>query len=382
MERAVAALTGVRVVHLSAMGPIPFATMLLADLGADVIRVDRASAPTDLTGLPLHDDPRTRGQRAIGVDLKQSAGVELVRELVATADVFLEGMRPGAAERLGLGPADLRSSHDRLIYGRMTGWGQQGRLASHVGHDINYLAVAGALHPMGPAVAPPAIPLNLVADFGGGGTYLVMGVLAALVQRAQTGQGQVIDCAMVDGVASLTTLFHGMLANGTWTDERESNLIDGAAPFYSTYRTADGGFMAVGAMEPRFYAAMLTGLGLELADWPQNDRSRWAQQREQMAAVFAGQTRAHWTDLFAAREACVTPVLTLTEAAASPELQDRATFIDADGVRQPAPAPRLSDSTTTPGPRSGWCSHTDELLADLGHGSAAVADLRARSIVA
>lgn len=331
------ALNGVRIVYLAALGPIPFATMLLADLGADVVRVDRASAPPDLTGLRLEDDPRTRGQRGIGLDLKRPEGIDIARSLIRRADVFLEGMRPGAAERMGLGPDDLRAGHPELIYGRMTGWGQDGPRSGQVGHDINYLSVAGALHPIGPADSPPAVPLNLVADFGGGGAYLAVGVLAALLQRTATGRGQVIDCAMVDGVASLTAMFHGMLGNGSWTTDRESNLVDGAAPFYRTYLTADGGYVAVGAMESKFYAAMMGGLGLSVAEWPQHDRSRWAQQRSLMAEIFQSNTRDHWTRLFAGLEACVTPVLTLAEAAQDKALLSRSTFVDWDGLVQPAP---------------------------------------------
>jgi alpha-methylacyl-CoA racemase len=375
-------LNGIRVVHLAALGPIPFAAMLLADLGADVVRIDRSSSPPDLTGLDLQDDPRTRGQRGIGIDLKRPEGTELARRLVDTADVFLEGMRPGAVERLGLGPTELTDRNDRLIYGRMTGWGQSGPRALRAGHDINYLSIAGALHPIGPSDAPPAVPLNLVGDYGGGGTYLVMGVLAALFARTASGRGQVVDCAMVDGVASLTAMFHGMLATSTWTDEREANLIDGGAPFYRTYATSDGRYVAVGAMESKFYAELMDGLGLDLAEWPQADRARWPQQSARMAAIFAGRTRDHWTDLFAGRDACVTPVLTLAEAAAAPELRDRGTFVEWDGLVQPAPAPRLSASPPRRRPRSHWCGNTDELLAELGHDGASIARLRAGGIVA
>jgi alpha-methylacyl-CoA racemase len=375
-----AALAGVRVVYLAALGPVPFATMVLADLGADVIRIDRADAPPALTGLKLEEDPRTRGQRAIGVDLKKPGALELVRSIVRDCDVFLEGMRPGAAERLGLGPDDLTTADPRLIYGRMTGWGQDGRMSGRVGHDINYLSIAGALYPIGPADSPPAVPLNFVADFGGGGMFLVAGVLAALYQRTTTGRGQVIDCAMVDGVAALTGMFHGMLANGTWTDQRQANLVDGGAPFYRTYRTSDDKYVAVGAMEPKFYAALMAGLGLDVAEWPQRDRSRWAAQCARMEDVFVGNTRDHWAAVFVDVEACVTPVLTLSEAAAYPELADRSTFVDWDGLVQPAPAPRLADSPVTQRPRSAWCSHTDEILAEFGYDDATA--LRAAGVVA
>lgn len=376
------ALDGIRVVFLAAPGPIPFATMLLSDLGADVVRIDRASAPPGLTGLALEDDPRTRGQRGIGLDLKDPDALAIARRLIEAADVFLEGMRPGAAERMGLGPTDLTSANERLVYARMTGWGQGGPLAGAAGHDINYLSVAGALHPIGPSDRPPAVPLNLVADFGGGGAYLALGVLAALFQRSVTGRGQVVDAAMVDGVASLTSMFHGMLARGLWTDDRESNLFDGAAPFYRTYATSDGRHVAVGALEPKFYEQLLTGLGLTPADWPQHDRANWPAQIAAMQEIFAGDTRDHWTSKFAGVDACLTPVLSLAEAATAPELRARGTFVDWDGLAHPAPAPRLSGSPAGHRPRSGWCSHTEDLLHELGYDSPDVERLRARGVIA
>ncbi|MDT4932349.1 MAG: alpha-methylacyl-CoA racemase [Pseudonocardiales bacterium] len=378
---ASAALNGVRVVYLSALGPVPFAAMLLADLGADVIRIDRASGPIDVTGLDLAADPRTRGQRAIGLDLKRDDGVALARRLTERADVFVEGMRPGVAERMGLGPEPLRASNPRLVYARMTGWGQSGPLANTVGHDINYLAAAGGLHPIGPSDRPPVVPLNLLADFGGGGAYLVMGILAALLQRASSGRGQLIDCAMVDGVASLTTMFHGLLAGGTWTDTREANLLDGAAPYYRTYVTSDDRYVAVGALEAKFYAELMDGLGLDAAEWPQQDRSLWPRQRDVMAEVFRGDTREHWVSVFADREACVTPVNTFGEAAGSAHLRARSTFVEWGGLVQPAPAPRLSDSPPTARPRSGWSSHTDEILRELGTDTDSISRLRNQGTV-
>ena len=266
------ALSNVRVLCLSALGPVPFAAMLLGDLGAQVIRVDRPGRAGSLTGLPLEDDPRTRGHRGIGIDLRGPAGRAVLLRLVAGADVFLEGMRPGAAEKLGIGPDDLLDVNPALVYGRATGWGQSGPRAAQAGHDINYAAVAGGVFPLGPVDAPPLPPLNLLADFGGGGAYLALGVLAAVHQRGLTGRGQVVDAAMVDGVASLTAMLHGMLAAGLWSDRRGDNLLDGAAPFYRTYRTADGGFMAVGALEPQFYGELLDALGLDRGEWPQHDQ--------------------------------------------------------------------------------------------------------------
>jgi len=376
------ALGDLSVVCLSGLGPVPFAAMLLGDLGARVIRVDRPGRTGRLTGLPLEDDPRTRGHRGVGIDLRGASGRAVLLRLIARADIFLEGMRPGAAEKLGIGPDDLLDVNPALVYGRATGWGQSGPRAAQAGHDINYAALAGGVFPLGPAGAPPLPPLNLLADFGGGGAYLALGVLAALHQGRLTGSGQVVDAAMVDGVASLTTMLHGMLAAGLWTDRRGENLLDGAAHFYRSYRTADGCFMAVGALEPQFYRELLDALGLDPGDWPQHDRSRWPEQSRRLAGIFASRTRAEWEQVFAGREACVTPVLSLAEAATSAELRERGTFVDWGGVRQPAPAPRLSASAVIERPRSGWCSHTGQILAELGYAADEVAALRADEVVA
>jgi len=376
------ALGDVRVVCLSALGPVPFAAMLLGDLGAQVIRVDRPGRAGSLTGLPLEDDPRTRGHRGIGIDLRDSAGRAVLLRLVERADVFLEGMRPGAAEKLGIGPDDLLDVNPALVYGRATGWGQSGHRATEAGHDINYAAVAGGVFPLGPVDAPPLPPLNLLADFGGGGAYLALGVLAAVHHRALTGRGQVVDAAMVDGVASLTTMLHGMLAAGLWTDRRGENLLDGAAPFYRTYRTADGGFMAVGALEPQFYRELLDTLELDPGEWPQHDRSRWPEHSRLLAEIFTTRTRAEWEQIFASRDACVTPVRSLAEAATSAELRERGTFVDWGGVPQPAPAPRLSASAVIERPRSRWCGHTDQILAELGYPADEIAGLRTDKVVA
>jgi len=376
------ALSDVSVVCLSAVGPVPFATMLLGDFGARVTRVDRPGKSGSVTGLALEDDPRSRGHRGIGIDLRRPAGRDVLLRLVASADVFLEGMRPGAAEKLGLGPDDLLDVNPRLVYGRATGWGQDGPRASQAGHDINYAGLVGGVFPLGPADAPPLPPLNLLADFGGGGAYLALGVLAALHQRQLTGRGQVVDAAMVDGVASLTTMLHGMLAAGLWSDRRGDNLLDGAAHFYRTYTTADGGYLAVGPIEPQFYRDLLDALGLDPAQWPQHDRSRWPELSERLAAIFASRTRADWERVFAGRDACVTPVLSLAEAGNSAELRERGTFVDWDGMPQPAPAPRLSASPPVERPRSRACGHTDEVLAELGYQADEVAGLRAANAVA
>ncbi|WP_433222409.1 CaiB/BaiF CoA transferase family protein [Dactylosporangium sp. CS-047395] len=307
-------LAGVRVVLLAGAGPSPFAGMLLRERGAEVIRVDRPGAGDGVSGLPVGLDSRYTGVRTVTADLKTAAGLATVRGLVAEADVFVDPYRPGVVDRLGLGADALCAEFPALVYVHMTGWGHDGPWSQRAGHDINYLAIAGALYPTGPAGHPPLPPLNLLADFGAGGTYLVIDVLAALLDRTRTGRGAVLDVSMVDAVHSLTTLLHDMRAAGLWTDERESNIFDGGAPFYRTYRTADGGFVAVGAIEPAFHRALLATLGIDPAGWPQHDRDRWPAQRAELARVFATRTRADWERAFAGVDACVTPVLTPAEA--------------------------------------------------------------------
>jgi len=363
-------LTGVRVVELAGIGPAPFAAMLLADLGADVVRVDRPSPSRSPLGGPSRD-LLNRGKRSIIVDLKHADGAEVVLGLAEHAAILIEGWRPGVAERLGIGPPAALARNPGLVYGRMTGWGQQGPLAHTAGHDIGYIAVAGCLHPIGRAGGPPQIPLNLVGDFGGGALYLVVGCLAALHVARSTGRGQVVDAAIVDGAAHLTTMFCGPLADGGWRAERGSNLLDGGAPFYDVYATADDGHMAVGALEPQFYAELLRILGLADADLPaQHDVSGWPVLRDRFAATFATRTRAEWTELFDGTDACVAPVLSLAEAQHHPHLAARATFEDHFGVRQPAVAPRLS---RTPGaigdgpPMPG--AHTQTVLTEWGLGA-------------
>lgn len=375
-------LSSLTVVELAGIGPAPFAGMMLADLGASVLRVDRPGVSA--SGLPPAGDLLSRGRRSIGVDLKSDAGGALVRELAADADVLLEGFRPGVAERLGVGPDACRAVNPRLVYGRMTGWGQEGPWAGRVGHDLTYVAVAGPLGQIGEADRPPPPPLNLVADFGGGGMLLVSGVLSALVERGVSGQGQVVDAAMVDGVAVQTAMFHGMAAVGAWNHERQANLLDGGAPFYRCYRCADGRFVAVAALEPRFYAALLEGLGLEPAEWPQHDPQRWPAQRRQLAEIFADASREAWAAHFDGSEACVVPVLTLDEAPEHPHLAARGTYVrreDTEGW-QPAAAPRLSRTPgEVPAPPPAPGAHTDEVLAQLGRSAEQIAALRADGVV-
>ena len=331
-------LAGVRVIELGGIGPGPHAGMILSDLGADVVRVRR---PGGLQMPPEDVDLMHRGKRAVDLDVKNQP--QLLLDLVAKADVLLDCFRPGTCERLGIGPEDCTAVNPRLIFARITGWGQDGPLAMTAGHDINYLSQTGALNAIGYRDRPPVAPLNLVADFGGGSMFVVLGIVAALYERAQSGQGQVIDAAMVDGVSILAQMMWTMKATGSLRDERESFLLDGGAPYYRTYQTADGGYMAVCAIEPQFFALLLSGLGLSADDVPgQHERDRYDEMRAIFAQRFAGQTRAHWTAVFAGTDACVTPVLTWSEAARDEHLRARGTLIDSGGATQAAPAPRFS----------------------------------------
>jgi alpha-methylacyl-CoA racemase len=337
-------LVGLRVVELAGIGPGPHAAMLLADLGADVVRVERPAG--GLQFVPSDKDQLLRGRRSIRLDLKDSTDRQTLLALVQRADVLIEGLRPGVAERLGVGPADCQTRNPRLVYARMTGWGQDGPLAERAGHDINYIAVSGVLHAIGSAGGKPVPPLNLVGDFGGGSTFLVMGVLAALWERERSGTGQVVDAAMVDGVSALAQMFWSFRACGLWSDARGTNLLDSGAPFYDTYACSDGRYVAVGALEPQFYAALLDGLGLADAGLPdRSDPATWPVLRQRFAEVFASRSRDEWVAMFDGTDACVAPVLSFAEVPDHPHIAARRTIVTLGGVPQAAPAPRFSRTT-------------------------------------
>ena len=340
-------LDGLKVVEMPAIGPVPFSGMLLADLGADVLRLDR----TGDSGLGIPVDVRYdllgRGKRSLALDLKASDARELVLSLLHKADVVIEGFRPGTMERLGLGPDVALARNPRLIYGRMTGWGQEGPLASAAGHDINYLSLTGALHAIGRQGEAPVPPLNLVADFGGGSMFLITGILAALHERHRSGRGQVIDAAIVDGASSLMTIMYGLLAQGSWRDERGVNLLDGGAPWYDTYRCRDGRFVSVGAIEEKFFAELLHKLGIDGARFPDHmDRACWPAIRAALSQAFASRTRDEWSAQLEGSDACCAPVLSMDEAPRHPHMAARRSFVDHAGVVQPGAAPRFS---RTPG---------------------------------
>jgi alpha-methylacyl-CoA racemase len=371
-------LSGVRVLELAGIGPGPFCGMMLADMGADVLRVDRLE-PADL-GLPLDPgfDIMARGRRSIGLDLKHPEAIEIVLALLEKADALIEGFRPGVTERLGLGPDACFARNPRLVYGRVTGWGQDGPLAQAAGHDINYIAISGALHAIGRRGEAPVPPLNLVGDFGGGAMYLAFGIACALVERHSSGRGQVIDAAMSEGAASMMSIFYARLAAGLWRDERGVNAIDGGAPWYGVYETADGKYISIGCIEGRFYATLIGCLGLDAATLPrQHDRARWPELRARLRDAFKQKTRDEWCESLAGHDVCFAPVLSLAEAPAHPHNRARGTFMERDGVIQPAPAPRFS---RTPGsversaPRRG--EGGSAALAEWGFDAAKIARFR------
>jgi alpha-methylacyl-CoA racemase len=377
-------LAGYRIVELAGIGPGPMCCMLLSDMGAEVVRIDRVS-PADLgSPRPYQYDLLNRGRRSVAVDLKKTEGVEVVLRLVERADALVEGFRPGVTERLGLGPADCFARNPRLVYGRMTGWGQEGPIAHAAGHDINYISLIGALHSIGPAGGKPVPPLNLVGDFGGGGVFLAFGIACGLLETAKSGQGQVIDAAMTDGAASLMTAVFGLWAAGTWTDQRGENILDGGAHFYGAYETADGKYISVGSIETKFYAELLRLGGLESMDLPeQMDRARWPQMQDRLTALFKTKTRDEWCAIMEGSDVCFAPVLTMGEAPHHPQNKARDTFVEVDGVPQPGPAPRFS--RTKPeiqGPPAKPGQHTDEALANWGFSAEEIANLHGAGAVA
>ncbi|QYE35083.1 CoA transferase [Polymorphobacter sp. PAMC 29334] len=369
-------LAGLRIIELAGIGPGPFAGMMLADHGAEVIRVDRPGARIDAR------DPLLRSRTLVGVDLKSPEGIAVVRDLVRTADGLIEGFRPGVTERLGLGPDALLADNPKLVYGRMTGWGQTGPYAAAAGHDINYIALAGALHAFGRAGEKPTPPINMVGDFGGGGMMLAFGMVSALLHAAKTGAGQVIDAAMTDGAAVLMSMIWGFRANGMWSDDRGTNLLDTAAHFYDSYETRDGKWIAIGSIEPQFYVELrrLTGLDADPAFDAQMDRASWGPLKDKLTALFLTRTRDDWCEMMEMTDVCFAPVLSMAEAPAHPHNAARATFVEAGGVVQPAPAPRYSISTTA-APAMTTAFSGGNVLAGLGYDAARIAALTAAGTV-
>ncbi len=377
-------LKGYRVIEMAGIGPAPFCAMLLADMGAEIIRIDRREK-VDL-GLPGREpkfEVMHRGRRSISVDVKSPRGRDVVKRLSASADVLIEGFRPGVMERLGLGPDDLETVNPRLVYGRMTGFGQEGPYAPRAGHDINYIALAGALHAFGRPGEPPVHPLNLVGDFGGGGMYLAFGVVCAVLEAQKSGKGQVVDAAMVDGAANLMSMFHGMWSQGVWRDERGTNMLDGGAPWYTCYETKDGKWVSIGSIEKRFYEDLLQRLGLAAENLPkQHDRAGWPVLKARFTEIFRSKSRTEWERVFEGSDACFAPVLSLAEVAAHPHNAVRRAFVVRDGVQQPAPAPRFS--RTVPelaSPPQAIGADTGTVLAAAGFAEAEIKRLEVDGIV-
>ena len=379
-------LTGIKVIEMVGIGPCPFAAMMLADMGAEVIRIDRKTKPGADNPFPMLGtkyDVMARGRRSLALDLKHPQARDVVLQLVEQADILIEGFRPGVMERLGLGPDACLERNSKLVYGRITGWGQTGPLAQAAGHDLNYIALSGMLHAMGRAGSPPSPPLNLVGDFGGGAMMLAFGVVCAALEARTSGRGQVVDAAMTDGSALLGAMMYGLRAFGSWRDEREANMLDGGAPFYDTYACRDGKYLSVGAIEPQFYAQLLALSGASDPEFAKQwSQSRWPQLKDKFAALFATRTRDDWCALLEGTDACVAPVLDMAEAPLHPHNQARSSFIEIDGVTQPAPAPRFSRtvpeagaSAATPG------QHSAEVLADWGWSLEAIETLRSAGVI-
>jgi alpha-methylacyl-CoA racemase len=371
-------LHGVKVIEFAGIGPGPFCAMLLSDMGAEVVRIDRKGG----RGANKFDIT-SRGRRSLALDLKNPQAVQTALKLIAQADALLEGFRPGVMEKLGLGPDVALKANPKLVYGRMTGWGQTGPLAHAAGHDLNYIALTGALHGIGRMGQPPVPPLNLVGDFGGGALYLAFGMACALFEARGSGKGQVVDCAMTDGAASLMAMFYGFKAMGIWTDTKGENLLDGGAHFYDTYETADGKWVSIGSIEPQFYALLLQKTGITDPDFQsQMDRSKWPALKAKIAAVLKTKTRAEWDALMEGTDVCYAPVLSLSEAPNHPHNKARQTFVEIDGVVQPAPAPRFSRTVPKvqgPAPEAG--QHNEQVLADWGFASADIAALKSSGAI-
>ena len=371
-------LSGYRIIEIAGIGPGPFAAMMLADMGAEVIRVERAQSVRGPAPDTAHWDVLLRGRKNIAIDLKNPQGVEALLQLVEKADALIEGFRPGVMERLGIGPDVCAKRNPKLVFGRMTGWGQDGPLALAAGHDINYISIGGALGAMGYADRPPAPPLNLVGDFGGGAMYLLAGVLAALVERGMSGKGQVIDAAMTDGTASLLSPFYGMMAMGMWTKERMDNRLDGGAHYYGSYACADGKYISIGSIEPQFYALLLELCEIDDPEFAkQNDKQHWASLRGKLEALFITQPRDHWCALLEGTDVCFAPVLDLQEAPTHPHNAARQSFVEIDGVTQPAPAPRFSRTPSSVQAAAAIAGeHSEAILNDWGFNSSEISALK------
>jgi alpha-methylacyl-CoA racemase len=376
-------LTGIRIIEIAAIGPAPFAAMLLADLGADIIRIDRTKAGAMGAFTETRFDITSRGRRSIALDLKDPRGVEAALKLIDSADALMEGFRPGVTEKLGIGPDTCLARNPKLVYGRMTGWGQDGPLASAAGHDLNYIALTGALAAIGARDGVPIPPLNLVGDYGGGALYLVVGMLAALLEAKASGKGQVVDAAMVDGASSLLAAFYGMNALGFWNEQRASNMLDGGAPFYRVYETSDGKHVALGAIEPQFWAEFVARAGLPAEDLAsQHDQSTWESMHGRLTELFQSKTRQEWCDLLEGSDACFAPVLTMSEAPSHPHIEARGSLVEINGVVQPGAAPRFSRTPSAPGaepPVIGAQSRS--VLQACGYGDAEIDQLAADGVV-
>ncbi len=377
-------LEGVKILEIAGIGPGPFAAMMLSDMGAEVLRIDRPQAVRGGDPAEPPPDPLNRGRRSVAIDFKNPEGVEALLKLVERADALIEGFRPGVMERLGLGPEVCAERNPKLVYGRMTGWGQEGPMARAAGHDINYIALAGALHPLGRAGEKPTPPLNLVGDFGGGGMFLAYGVVCALFESQRSGKGQVVDAAMVDGAATLMTMMFGMLHWGLWKDERGVNLLDTGSHFYDTYETSDGKYISIGSIEPQFYALLLEKTGLAGEDLPrQMARDQWPEMSERLGDIFKQKTRDEWCEIMEGSDVCFAPVLSMSEVEQHPHIKHRGTYVEIAGVKQPAPAPRFSRTApevVRPPAHAG--QHTDEALFDWGFATDEIQKLRELEAIA